>query len=197
MYLRPVASMILYCDHMPHAVEVYSTVSTESRPDCNLIRMTPSSLHFSCLLATLILLLLEGIGADNSTAVYVPCEGGSNRLLQLDELVHISDVVMNGVVLTSSITQDKFGTLKAAVSYYFAYKNDSLLSRRGLASVYVVDFQERPSGESSIFFLVREPNMDLSVYCMSTLSEISRSHESVYEGLFEIVERVREVAAGQ
>lgn len=159
--------------------------------------MTTAKQHVN-LLATFALFFLEGIcAAGDSTAVYVPCEGGSVRLLQLDELVHISDVVMNGVVLSNTIKLDDFGTFAASVSYYYAYKNDPLLSRRGLASVNVGDFRERPGGESSLFFLVRQPNTQLSVYCKTTLNELASSHTSVYGGFYEIMERVKEVAAGE
>lgn len=162
--------------------------------------MSPSNNHLG-LLATLTLLFLEGIGASDSTAapaaVYVPCEGGSNRLLQLEELVHFSDVVMYGVVLSNTITQDEFGTFRASISYYYAYKNDSLLYRRGLASVDVSDFPERPSEESSLFFLVRQPNAELSLYCKSTLSELNSSLQTVYDGLYELIKKVKKVATGE
>ena len=150
---------------------------------------------------TLTLLFLEGIGASDSmaapAAVYVPCEGGSNRLLQLEELVHISDVVMSGVVLSTTITQDEFATFRASISYYFAYKNDPLLYKRGLTSVDVSDFPERPSGDNSLFFLVRQPNAELSLYCKSTLSELDSSLQTVYGGLYEIMEKVKKVATGE
>ena len=150
------------------------------------------------LLATIALLLLEGIcAAGDSTAVYVPCDGGSNRLLQLDELVHISDVVIAGFVLAYTIRQDDFGTFTASISYYYAYKNDPLLSKHGLASVNVVDFREHPRVETSLFFLVRQPNSELSVYCMASMNELSRSHAGVYKNLYYIMERVREVARGE
>ena len=159
--------------------------------------MYPAVNH-SVVLATLMLLFLEGIGAsDESMAVYVPCKGGSNRLLQLEELIHISDIVMYGVVLSSTITQDEFGTFTASISYYYAYKNDPLLRRRGLSSVNVLDFPERPSGENSLLFLVRQPNTELSLYCMATLSELDSRFQLEYDGLFEIVEKVKEVATGE
>ena len=159
--------------------------------------MTRAKQHAK-LLATLALLFLEGIcAASDSTAVYVPCDGGSNRLLQLDELVHISDVVMNGFVLANTIRQDDFGTFTASISYYYAYKNDLLLSKNGLASVNVVDFRDHPLAVSSLFFLVRQPNSELSVYCMARMSELSRSHAGVYKGLHNIMERVKEVAKGE
>ena len=150
------------------------------------------------LLATFALLFLQGIcAAGDSSAVYVPCDGGSNRLLELDELVHISDVVMNGLVVANTITQDDFGTFTASISYYYAYKNDPLLSKHGLASVNVVDFREHPRAEISLFFLVRQPNAELSVYCMSRISDLSRSHAGVYKGLYYIMERLREVSRGE
>lgn len=159
--------------------------------------MTRTKQHAK-LLATLALLFLEGICvAGDIVAVSVPCDGGSNRLLQLDELVHISDVVMSGFVVANTITQDDFGTFTASISYYFAYKNDPLLSKHGLASVNVVDFREHPRAESSLFFLVRQPNSELSVYCMARMSELSRSLSGDYKGLFYIMERVREVARGK
>lgn len=148
------------------------------------------------LLAIFAILFIDVVRSSESAAVYVPCEGGTTRLLELDELVHISDVVMNGVVVSSLTREDEFGTFQSSVSYYYAYKKDRLLYRAGLSSVDVVDFPARPSAESSIFFLIRQPNAALSVYCQSRLSALVKSHETAYSGLFEIVERVREVAAG-
>jgi hypothetical protein len=162
--------------------------------------MSPANNHLG-LLATLTLLFLDMIGASESptapAAVFVPCEGGSNRLLQLEELVHFSDVVMYGVVLSNTITQDEFGTFRASVSYYYAYKNDPLLYRRGLAAVDVIDFPKRPSGENSLFFLVRQPNAELSLYCKATLGDLDTSLQTVYNGLYEIIEEVQEVAKGE
>ena len=163
--------------------------------------MSPANNHLG-LLATLTLLFLDVIGASESTTAapanaYVPCEGGSIRLLQLEELVHFSDVVMYGVVLSNTITQDEFGTFRASVSYYYAYKNDPLLYRRGLASVDVMDFPDRPSGENSLFFLIRQPNAELSLYCQATLNELDNSLQTVYNGLYEIIEKVKEVATGE
>ena len=164
--------------------------------------MSPANNHLG-LLATLTLLFLDVIGAIEitaytlaapTTAAFVPCEGGSNRLLELEELVHISDVVMSGVVLSNTITQDEFGTLRATVSYYFAFKYDPLLYRRGLASVDVTNFPKRPSDENSLFFLVREPNAELSIYCQATLSNLDSYLEG---GLYEIIEKVKEVATGE
>ena len=195
------------CDHMSSFVldhmhekftPQHSTDGRQLSHTASLIScaMSSSSYHLR-LLAILALLFLKRIGANDSTAVYVPCKGGSNRLLQLEELVHISDIVVYGVVLSNTITEDEFGTFKASVSYYYAYKNDPLLYRRGLFSVDVLDFPERPSGESSLFFLIRQPNTELSLYCMSTLSELDSSHQTVYDNLFEIVEKVKEVATGE
>ena len=159
--------------------------------------MTRAKQHAK-LLVTLALLFFEGICADsNSTAVYVPCDGGFNRLLQLDELVHISDVVMNAFVLTDTIRQDDFGTFTASVSYYYAYKNDPLLSRRGMSTIKVIDFREPPRDESSLFFLVRQPNAELSVYCMVRMNELSRSHATVHMGLKDVMDLVMEVAKGE
>lgn len=167
--------------------------------------MSPANNHLG-LLATLTLLFLDVIGAIEitaytsaapTTAAFVPCEGGSNRLLELEELVHISDLVMYGVVLSNTITQDEFGTFRAKVSYYFAYKYDPLLYIRGLAGVDVTNFPKRPSGENSFFFLVREPNAELSIYCQATLGNLDRSLEGVYSGLHEIIEKLKEVAAGE
>lgn len=169
--------------------------------------MSPASNHLG-LLATLTLLslhcvFLDAISASEPAtvavpaAVYVPCEGGSNRLLQLEELIHISDVVMYGVVLANTITPDEFGTFRASISYYYAYKNDPLLYKLGLSSVDVLDFPKRPSGENSLFFLVRQPNAELSLYCKATLSELDNSLRSEYSGLFEIIEKVKEVATGE
>ena len=144
------------------------------------------------------MLCFEGARSSESTAIYVPCEGGSKRLLELEELIHISDVVMNGVVLTNLITEDEFGTFKASVSYYYAYKNDRLLSRLGLSSIEVVDFPAQTTvSETSLFFLIRQPNADLSLYCMSRLSVLLRSHENVYPTLTHLMEKVKDIAAGE
>ena len=163
--------------------------------------MSPANNHLG-LLATLTILFLDVINGATTVITpvpvpYVPCEGGSNRLLQLEELVHISDVVMSGVVVFKTITQDEFGTFRASVSYYYAYKNDPLLHRRGLSSVDVVDFPKRPSGEYSLFFLVRQPNAELSLYCKATPGELDSSLNTLYGGLHEIIEKMKEVANGE
>ena len=194
------------CRIQPHAYarQVYSTSLDQNAGHFATIatdKLTSSAMSTAkqLVFVSLALFCLEGIHvcSGNSTAVYVPCKGGLNRLLQLEEMIHISDVVVNGVVSTGTIRQDEFGTFSASVSYYFAYKNDRLLARRGLASVNVVNFQERPGGESSFFFLVRQPNTELSLYCMSPLSQLDKSHEAQYSSLYEVVEKVKEIAAGE
>ena len=53
------------------------------------------------------------------------------------------------------------------------------------------------SGENSLFFLVRQPNAELSLYCKATLDDLDSSLQTAYSGLYEIIEKVQEVAKGE
>ena len=139
-----------------------------------------------CIVAVSILLL-------ESTHAYVPCISRTDMNLTLDDMIHMSDVVLSGRILSSSALTGDFGTNKAQVSYYYAYKSDNLLRRRALGHVQVENFSFLPrSGRSGLFFLVREPSFHLALYCMADLRGLSQLHD-----LARVLEHINEVSLSE
>lgn len=144
-----------------------------------------------CWFATFVL-LLRGLGADPQV---LPCyrSGGENVNFTLDDTIHLSDVVVSGRIVT--VKRGEFETHTAGVSYYYAYKSDGLLLRRFFWSTAVTNFSPAPQvGQLGIFFLFREPSLQLALFCMTPIEMLHQSSEGSYQ---EIVDRINEVGSSK
>ena len=125
----------------------------------------------------------------------MPCVSRSLEL-SLDDAIHISDVVLTGRV--AEMREEEGGTHTAVVVYYFAYKSDRFLFRLGLGRIAVKNFA---SGDvergSALFFLVREPNRDLALQCMSPLRSLSLANELGFSNILDALNYVRTVGASE
>ncbi len=129
----------------------------------------------------LAVLLLRSIGANEQP---LQCYRGNNYNETLDNTIHLSDVVLAGRII--SLKEGEFETHSAVVSYYYAYKSDGLLRSRAISRVKVSNFAfaEKPPavGELGMFFLFREPNMQLSLFCMSLINMlVPNDNEEEYQ----------------
>ena len=133
------------------------------------------------------LLLLQGIKTKSNP---LPCYRGDNSNATLDGTVHLSDVVLAGRIV--SVENDEFDTHSAVISYYYSYKSDGLLQRRALWRVKVYNFVPAPEvGQLGMFFLFREPNMQLSLFCMTQISTLMDYNPGVsYEAIIRHINEV-------
>lgn len=133
-------------------------------------------------------MLLHKVGGAAKPSL--PCYRGDNYNETLDNTIHLSDVVLAGRIV--SVEKGEFGTHSATVSYYYSYKSDGLLRRIVLWRTEVTNFVPAPQvGMLGIFFLFREPNMQLSLFCMAsipTLVEYSQgmSYEAILGHISEV-----------
>lgn len=112
-----------------------------------------------------------------------------NVNLSLDDTIHLSDVVLSGRIV--AVAKGEFDTHTAVVSYYYSYKNDGLLPRRLFWSTSVTNFSPAPQlGQLGMFFLFREPNMQLALFCTTPIEMFLQSTEGSYQ---EIVDHINEV----
>ena len=99
--------------------------------------------------------------------------GARGSELQLDDAIHLSDVVVSGKIM--SVTGANEGAREASIAFYYAYKRDPYLHRRAFSTLRTLagfDPQEHLDG-TGFFFLTREPSGMLAVQCVSTLSGLS------------------------
>ena len=115
--------------------------------------------------------------------------------LSLDDAIHVSDVVFTGRIL--AMREGSRGTLTATVSYYFAYKRDQYLRKPGFGLTDVENFatsHAHMSGESGLFFLVREPSRKLALHCIAPL--LSPQEMGPFENILEALDHVNKVGKG-
>ena len=125
----------------------------------------------------------------------MPCVSNSLEL-SLDNAIHISDVVLTGLV--TEMHEGDWGTHTAAITYYYAYKSDRFLLRLGFGRINVKNFQSAVAvGEGALFFLTREPSKDLALLCMAPLSALSAPREMGFSSMYEVLERIRTVGEGE
>lgn len=146
------------------------------------------SSHFWCIFTVLLLRGLEADSNSNSILqISLPCYRGDNYNSTLDNTIHLSDVILAGRII--SLEKGEFDTYTAAISYYYSYKNDGLLQRRALWRAKVTNFAPAPElGQLGMFFLFREPSMQLSLFCMTTINALKsltkgRSTEDSYQAV--------------
>lgn len=130
-------------------------------------------------------LILQGIGAN-----ILPCYSGDNNNATLDNTIHLSDVVLVGRIV--SLEEGEFGTHSAVISYYNTYKSDGLLLRVVLWRTKVTNFVPAPSlGQLGTFFLTREPNMQLALFCMTSIPMLMEYNPKVsYKATIEHIKEV-------
>lgn len=118
--------------------------------------------------ATAMLIVL--VAGSVSGYMHMSCVNRNLRL-SLDDAIHISDVVFTGKITTM---RNGIGTTKTAtVTYYYAYKSDQHMPRRGLGRAEVQNVMANASmGESTVFFLVREPSLILALQCMAPVAAL-------------------------
>lgn len=145
------------------------------------------SYHLTILCAVVVL-LLQGIGAN--IQVPLPCYRGDNNNATLDNTIHLSDVVLSGRILSAE--EGEFGTHSAVISYIYSYKSDGLLQRRALWRTKVTNFVPAPPiGQLSMFFLSREPSLQLSLFCMTSINTLREynpelSNEAIIKHIVEV-----------
>lgn len=125
----------------------------------------------------IVLLIMRYLRADT-----LPCHSGDNFNQTLDDTIHISDVIITGRIV--SVEMGEFGTYSATVSYYYSYKSDEFLLKKAFFQSKVTNFVVSPrTGMIGIFFLVRQPSMQLSLVCMTSVSLLIQSSEESYQML--------------
>lgn len=112
----------------------------------------------------------------------------------------LTDVVVSGNVVSSSAGD--FSTKSAKVSFYYAYKHDGQLQRLGFDTLMVTNFNFDPMETDHIgsymyiFFLVREGNAGLSLFCMSPLAEIWTTNMNRFTSVMRLLFYIRDVGSG-
>ena len=138
------------------------------------------------------MLFLHGIRGTMQNESF-PCSMGNNFNETLNNTIHLSDVVMAGRII--SVKEGEFGTFSAVVSYFYAYKSDQYLQRRALWRAEVTNFITRPAaGQLGIFFLFRQPNLELSLFCVTLSSLLKEVYEEDYE---EIIDSINALGASE
>ena len=119
-----------------------------------------------------------------------------NLRLSLDDAIHVSDVVLTGKITTM---RDGIGATKtAAVSYYYAYKSDQYMGRRGLGRTEVQNVMADASmGEPAVFFLVREPSLILALQCMAPITALTSPQSSEFRSVAEALNRIQSVGKSE
>lgn len=131
-------------------------------------------------------------GADSQV---FPCygTGGLDVNLSLEDTIHLSDVVLLGRIV--AVKEGEFGTHTAVVSYYYSYKNDGLLPKRLFWSTSVKNFSPAPKvGQLGMFFLFREPSMQLALFCTTPIRTLLETAEG---GFQEIVNYINQVGSSK
>ena len=127
-------------------------------------------------LSVLLVFLLRDVGADLQAPLQ--CLMGNNSNETLKNTIHLSDVVLAGRII--KVNEGEFGTYSAVLSYYYSYKSDSFLQLRAYGSAKVINFATSPTiGQFGNFFLFREPNMQLSLFCMSLTNPANEDYEKL------------------
>ena len=117
----------------------------------------------------IILLIIQSTRADP-----LPCYRGDNFNETLDNTIHMSDVILAGRIISEE--KGEFATYSATVSYYYSCKSDELLHKNALSHSKVTNFASSPgTGMLGIFFLVREPSMQLSLLCMTSMNMLMQN----------------------
>ncbi len=122
-----------------------------------------------------VLLIMRCLRADP-----LLCYRGDNFNQTLDNTIHLSDVILAGRIV--SVEKGEFGTYSATVSYYYSYKSDEFLLKGAFSQSKVTNFVVSPkTGMIGIFFLVREPSMQLSLLCMTSVNLLMQNSEVSYQ----------------
>ena len=141
----------------------------------------------------IVLALVSQVGATVTGGIR--CISEDMTHLSLDDAIHVSDVVFTGRI--TGMKEGIGGTKTATVLYYYAYKSDPYLTKLGLGVTDINNFDLDAEVESSaLFCLVREPNGDLALQCMTPFLALA-STEMGFANIFEALERIRAVGFGK
>ena len=123
------------------------------------------------------LLVMRCLGAEP-----LPCYIGDNFNQTLDNTIHLSDVILAGRIVTKE--KGDLGTYSAEVSYHYSYKSDEFLLIKALSHSKVTNFASPPpTWTLGIFFLVREPSMQLALFCMTPVDILMQNTEGSYQNV--------------
>ena len=148
----------------------------------------------STLLATAMLVVLVACMLPYRVSGYMHMSCVNHNLrLSLDDAIHISDVVLTGKIATM---RNGIGTTKTAtVTYYYAYKSDQHMRRRGFGRTEVENVMANASmGEATVFFLVREPSLILALQCMAPFTALRNTE---FRGVVGALNRIQSVGKSE
>ena len=96
----------------------------------------------------------------------------------------------------------EFGTYTARVSYSYAYKHDGQLSRPSWTSIDIVNFPFDPTkpqydGGNAVFFLIRQQNTDLALYCMSSLKALRSNYDDRFAHVSNLLSNIRKIGTSK
>lgn len=136
-----------------------------------------------------LVLMLQGLGAN---ADPFRCYAGNNSNQTLENTIHLSDVVFAGRIM--SVAEGEFGTHSAVVSYYYSYKHDGLMYNTSFWHTTVNNFVVPPQvGLLGMFFLFRDPSVQLSLFCMTPLHILVGTGE----GYQEVIRFINEIGSSK
>ena len=117
--------------------------------------------------------------APHCEASYFPCRNKQSDPVppSLEDMIHTSDVVVSGMLI--ALKSGPRGTLTGTIYCYYPYKRDwGLLEATSLPIGVELEVQNFDGlaeiGRTGMFFMVREPNGELSLQCESGLSLLMR-----------------------
>jgi hypothetical protein len=124
-------------------------------------------------------ILLGRLGAGSQE---LPCysSGGEDINLPLDQIIQLADVVLLGRIVAAG--EGEFETHSAVLSYYYSYKSDGLLPRKFFWSTSVANYVLAPQkGQLGVFFLFREPSMQLASFCTTPIGALLQSSVEILD----------------
>ncbi len=111
----------------------------------------------------------------------------------------LADIVLQGHILSSR--QGEFGLYIATVSYTYAYKHDGQLARSSWTRTDVINFPFDPTkpeySGNTVFFLIRQQNMDLSLYCMSSLKTLRNINADRFAEVRYVSSHIRKIGTSK
>lgn len=108
-----------------------------------------------------------------------------------------ADIVLLGHVFSSK--PGEFGLYIATVSYSYAYKHDRQLARYSWTKTDVIfPFNPtEPEYENAVFFLIRQQNMDLALYCMTSLEILQSDNADRFGRVGDVVSHIRKIGTSK
>lgn len=95
----------------------------------------------------------------------------------------------------------EFGLYTATVSYSYAYKHDNQLVRFSWTKTDIINFPFDPTQSeydgSAVFFLIRQQNMDLALYCMSSLKTLRSKNVNRFPTVSSLLVHIRKIGTSK